>query len=96
MPTHKQSEEAPLQHAGLCCVQGKTPPVQAALDLYHLLSESGTDLRQPVGLQKQLLQEYSLDADVGQSILQLLQVTSSPVYPSLASCCCTVLNLCFP
>jgi len=45
------------------------------LDLYHILSESGTDLRQPIGLKKQLLQEYSLDADVGQSMLQLLQVT---------------------
>ncbi|DBA83083.1 TPA: hypothetical protein ACH3X2_006613 [Trebouxia sp. C0005] len=54
-------------------IQGRCPPVQAALDLYHILSESGTDLRQPIGLKKQLLQEYSLDADVGQSMLQLLQ-----------------------
>ena len=56
-------------------MQGETPPLQAALDLYHILSESDTDLRQPVGLKKQLLSEYSLDADVGQSMLQLLQVT---------------------
>lgn len=48
--------------------------MQAALDLYHILSESDTNLRQPVGLEKQLLREYSLDADVGQSILQMLQV----------------------
>ena len=57
-----------------CNLQGETPPLQAALDLYHILSESDTDLRQPVGLEKQLLSEYSLDADVGQSMLQLLQV----------------------
>ena len=55
-------------------VQGETPPMQAALDLYHILSESDTDLRQPVGLEKQLLQGQSLDEDVGQSMLQLLQV----------------------
>ena len=55
-------------------LQGETPPVQAALDLYHILSESDTDLRQPVGLEKQLLQGQSLDEDVGQSMLQLLQV----------------------
>ena len=48
--------------------------MQAALDLYHILSESDTDLRQPVGLEKQLLQGQSLDEDVGQSMLQLLQV----------------------
>ena len=49
--------------------------MQAALDLYHILSESDTDLRQPVGLEKQLLQGQSLDEDVGQSMLQLLQVS---------------------
>ncbi|DBB07279.1 TPA: hypothetical protein ACH3X3_008783 [Trebouxia sp. C0006] len=54
-------------------IQGSSLPVQAALDLYHILSESGADLRQPIGLKKQLLQTYSLDADVGQSMLQLLQ-----------------------
>ncbi|KAL3130461.1 hypothetical protein ABBQ38_008282 [Trebouxia sp. C0009 RCD-2024] len=54
-------------------IKGEVPPVQAALDLYHILSESDTNLRQPVGLEKQLLSEYSLDADVGQSILQMLQ-----------------------
>ncbi len=61
-------------------MQGSSLPVQAALDLYHILSKSGTDLRQPIGLKKQLLQEYSLDADVGQSMLQLLQV--HPTHPS--------------
>lgn len=55
-------------------MQGEVPPLQAALDLYHILSESDTDLRQPVGLEKQLLTGHSLDADVGQSMLLMLQV----------------------
>ena len=63
-------------------MQGICPPVQAALDLYHILSESGTDLRQPIGLKKQLLQTYSLDADVGQSMLQLLQVNPRLIHPA--------------
>ncbi|KAL3147885.1 putative 3',5'-cyclic phosphodiesterase pde-3, variant 2 [Trebouxia sp. C0010 RCD-2024] len=81
-------------------IKGEVPPVQAALDLYHILSESDTNLRQPVGLEKQLLREYSLDADVGQSILQMLQghnahkseetgprgaeLTSGQTYPEVA------------
>ena len=54
-------------------LQGDMPPVQTALDLYHILSESDTNLRQPVGLESQLLQ-HSLGSEVGQSMLQLLQV----------------------
>ena len=38
--------------------------MQAALELYDILSESNIDLRQPVGL----------DSEGGQSMLQLLQV----------------------
>lgn len=51
------------------------PKVQAALELYHILSESNTDLRQPVGLEMQLLKDEALDSEVGQSMLQLLQVS---------------------
>lgn len=51
--------------------------MQAAVDLYHILSKSDTDLRQPVGLEKQLLRQSSLDADVGQCILLMLQVMLS-------------------
>ena len=66
------------------------PPVQTALDLYHILSESGTNLRQPVGLETQLLKN-SLGSEVGQSMLQLLQVTSSlakllNLYPMMLTC----------
>ena len=56
-------------------VQGFCPPVQAALDVYRLLSEPGVDLRQPVRLEKQLLKEQlEMDTEVGASMLQLLQV----------------------
>lgn len=54
-------------------VQGFCPPVQAALEVYRLLSAPGVDLRQPVRLEKQLLKEQ-LDTEVGASMLQLLQV----------------------
>ena len=53
--------------------QGKVPSVQRALHLYHILSESNTNLRQPIGLETQLLQSEK-DTEVGRSMLQLLQV----------------------
>ena len=57
------------------CLQGFCPPVQAALDLYRMLSEPGIDLRQPVRLASQLLfDNRDMDTEVGQSMLQLLQV----------------------
>ena len=48
--------------------------MQSALDIYHILIESNIDLRQPVGLKTQLLQESSMDSEVGMSMLQLLSV----------------------
>lgn len=48
--------------------------MQAALELCNILSESGTNLRQPVGLESQLLKDKRMDSDVGKSMLQLLQV----------------------
>ena len=56
-------------------VQGYCPPVQAALDVFRLLSEPGVDLRQPVRLENQLLKDQvDMDTEVGASMLQLLQV----------------------
>ena len=55
--------------------------MQSALDIYHVLTESNTDLRQPVGLESQLLKKSSMDTEVGMSMLQLLTVC----------CCCTAL-----
>ena len=55
-------------------MQGNVPSTQKAMDLYQILNESDTNLRQPVGLEKQLLKHMTLDSEVGQSMLQLLQV----------------------
>ncbi len=47
------------------------------LDLRHILTESTTDLRQPIGLERQLLESsHSTDDEVGLSMLQLLKVGS--------------------
>ena len=54
-------------------LQGIVPPVQKALELYDTLSKSDTALRQPVGLEQQLLKKNDLDTEVGQSMLQLLK-----------------------
>jgi len=48
--------------------------VQEAVDLYNMLSDSDTNLRQPIGMANQLLQE-GMDSDVARSMLQLLQVS---------------------
>ncbi len=48
--------------------------MQEAVDLYNMLSDSDTNLRQPIGMANQLLQE-GMDSDVARSMLQLLQVS---------------------
>ena len=63
---------------GLCGVmQGGSPSIQEALDLHFILSKSDTQLRQPVGLEEQLMSDTRLDSVVGMSMLQLLQVNPS-------------------
>ncbi|DBB03659.1 hypothetical protein WJX82_000931 [Trebouxia sp. C0006] len=54
-------------------IAGERPPVQTAMDLYHILSESDTHLRNPVALETQLLADEGMDNEVGKSMLQLLQ-----------------------
>lgn len=54
------------------------PPVTSAMHVYHLLSQSGTSLHMPVGLELQLLDVKDMeteDNDVGRSMYQLLQVS---------------------
>ena len=46
-----------------------------AMDLYNMRCESYTHLRQPVRLETQLLKLKTMDAEVGQSMLQLLQAS---------------------
>ena len=48
------------------------------LDLRHILTESNTDLRQPIGLERQLLEKcHATDDEVGLSMLQLLKVNAT-------------------
>ncbi|DBA80660.1 TPA: hypothetical protein ACH3X1_007904 [Trebouxia sp. C0004] len=54
-------------------IAGERPLVQTAMDLYHILSESDTHLRNPVALETQLLADEGMDDEVGESMLQLLQ-----------------------
>lgn len=58
--------------------------MQTAMDLYHILSESDTHLRNPVALETQLLADEGMDNEVGKSMLQLLQVCLSLVLPFLS------------
>ena len=55
-------------------MQGTVPSVQQALELHSILSQSDTNLRQPVGLEEQLL-TGRMGSDVGQSMLLMLQVS---------------------
>ena len=56
-------------------MQGEALGLQEAMELHHILSRSDTNLRQPVNLEGQLLQDGSMGLDVGESMLQMLQVT---------------------
>ncbi|DBB02619.1 TPA: putative 3',5'-cyclic phosphodiesterase pde-3 [Trebouxia sp. C0006] len=53
-------------------IMGRAQDVQEAVDLYNMLSDSDTNLRQPIGMANQLFQE-GMDSDVARSMLQLLQ-----------------------
>ena len=58
-------------------MQGEAVGMAQILDLRHILTESTTDLRQPIGLERQLLESsHSTDDEVGLSMLQLLKVGS--------------------
>lgn len=57
--------------------------MQTAMDLYHILSESDTHLRQPIALETQLLADEDMDDEVSKSMLQLLQVSTAS---ALAHC----------
>ncbi len=70
-------EQGEVQHAMMVSMQGSHPEMQSAMDLYHILSESDTHLRQPVALETQLLADEDMDDEVGKSMLALLQVGSA-------------------
>lgn len=69
-------------------LQGIPPSVHTAVELYNVLSKSDTaSLRQPVGLEQQLLKDNEMDSEVGQSMLQLLKVATVTAYFAAASPC---------
>ena len=70
--------------------------VQTAMDLYHILSDSNTHLRNPVALETQLLADEGMDDEVGKSMLQLLQVRLSLVSPFLSLPSLAVPYIAFP
>ena len=76
-------------------LQGKTPPIQVALDLCHILSGSGTNLRQPVSLESQLLADQRMDSDVSKSMLQLLQVFPAVSQPFVLVSVFALFSPCF-
>ena len=54
-------------------VQGNNPSLAQAVELHSILCQSDTNLRQPVALEEQLM-GARMGSDVGQSMLQMLQV----------------------
>ena len=70
-----------MTQAHAVVVQGNTPPLQQALELHSILTQSNTNLRQPVGLREQLLLGR-MGSDVGQSMLQMLQVSRDTCFLS--------------
>ena len=68
-------------------MQGQAQSSDTALELFNLLSSSDTKLRQPVGLEMQLMQDMRMDSDVSKSMLQLLQVCLTFNLTFICSCC---------
>ena len=64
----------PVDHVQRCTLQGNIPSLQQALELHSILTQSDTNLRQPVALKEHLLRGR-MGSDVAQSMLQMLQVS---------------------
>jgi len=65
------------------CLQGRTPENEETVALFHLLSQANVDLRQPVSLEQQLMEDNDMDADVGLAMVQLLKVRTGFGYSVL-------------
>lgn len=67
-------------HVLMCCdpatsyVQGEIPSNDETVALFHLLSQANVDLRQPVSLEQQLMEDSDMEAEVGLAMVQLLKV----------------------
>ena len=59
-------------------MQGRAPENEETVALFHLLSQANVDLRQPVSLEQQLMEDNDMDADVGLAMVSLLKVSPNP------------------
>lgn len=77
LPDHCQYQlHTHVPQSKWCLSQGEAVGMPQILDLRQILTESNTDLRQPIGLERQLLENcQSTDGEVGLSMLQLLKVS---------------------
>ncbi|DBA80258.1 TPA: putative 3',5'-cyclic phosphodiesterase pde-3 [Trebouxia sp. C0005] len=68
-------------------IMGRTPDNEETVALFHLLSQANVDLRQPVSLEEQLMEDNDMDADVGLAMVQLLKgnTSRSPPPPTSSS-----------
>ena len=68
-------------------LQGEMPSNDETVALFHLLSQANVDLRQPISLEEQLMEDSEMEAEVGLAMVQLLKVC-------LKSCCCIMSRDC--
>lgn len=65
-------------------VQGEIPSNNETVALFHLLPQANVDLRQPVGLEEQLMEDSDMEAEVGLAMVQLLKVSfPGPMHASV-------------
>ena len=69
-----------------CLLQGEMPSNDETVALFHLLSQANVDLRQPISLEEQLMDDSEMEAEVGLAMVQLLKVRFQP-------CCCLLCDL---
>lgn len=62
-------------------LQGSNPSIQDILDVKNLITSS-MDLRAPVMLEQQLLENDNMDTEVGLAMMQLLKVQKKPIQVS--------------
>ena len=69
------------------------PDNEETVQLFHLLSQANVDLRQPVSLEEQLMEDSDIDADVGAAMVQLLKVSCTEEVGSIDQSLQTLLLL---
>ncbi|KAL3145352.1 hypothetical protein ABBQ38_001609 [Trebouxia sp. C0009 RCD-2024] len=84
LPSHQFDGQTPIDKTLdllQCLIMGKTPNNDDTVALFHLLSQASVDLRQPISLEEQLMEDSDIDADVGAAMVQLLKGNTNRVPP---------------